>query len=61
VKDKVIFSFLFYFTRELNINCPLVSISQIINQSKPIHPPCNHFSYPKPLSTFANPSAMNPP
>jgi hypothetical protein len=26
-------------------------------RAKPIHPPCNHFSYPNLLSTFANPPA----
>ncbi len=31
VKDSVIFLFFFYFTRELNLYSPLVSISQIIN------------------------------
>jgi hypothetical protein len=45
-KRQVIFPFfIFCFIRELNLCSPLVSISQIINQSKPILPPC----------------AMNPP
>ncbi len=64
---KQILVFLFCFTRELNLEPSLVSICQIINQSKPILPPWP-FLISKTVINFCKPippwirheSAMNP-